>query len=314
MNSRKRVLHAHIEAVSGTAETLVAADAIVTKGLEIMPLEGGTISRDLDRSSFGADQQLHIGTHVKIKFMCELVGSGTLGTAPAFGPLLKACGMAEIIVAVTSVRYKPDTSSTVSLTMQFNLDGSRHRMVGAKGTCKFKLTSQQIPYIEFEFTGLYVAPVAEVPLALDGYSAFQVPLPVNFANTPTIHFAGITSGIVLNEIELDLGNKVEHFDNPGEEKVEITDREGKGSAKLLSLALGTLNVFTLAKANTLNALKVVHGTVNATKAILECPAGTAQILQPKYGDDRGRATIECGLSLVPTSANDDEIELRFAAA
>lgn len=310
---RKVVLHAALESVYATAVALAAGNAIATKGLEIMPLEGSTISRDLDRPTLGADLQLHVGTHVKVKFSVELVGSGTLGTAPAWGILLLACGMQEAIVASTSVEYTPDSAGTESLTMQFNLDGQRHRLLGARGTVKARMNSQEIPYLDFEFTGLYVAPTSEAALGTSGWSAFQQPEPVNFANTTGLDFFGVSSGIVMKSLELDLGNDVQHFDNPGEESVQIVDREGKGSASILMLPLSTFNPFTTAKANTLTSLTVTHGTVAARRVILECD-GTAQMLQPKYGDDRGRAQFDCTLSLVPTSAGDDELKIRCAAA
>ena len=41
---------------------------------------------------------------------------------------------------------------------------------------------------------------------------------------------------------------------------------------------------------------------------------TVQILKPRYGDDEGRATLECDLNFVPTVAQNDEWELRCAAA
>ena len=44
---------------------------------------------------------------VEVTFEVEMAGSGTAGTAPAFGPLLKACGNSETIVTDTSVTYAP---------------------------------------------------------------------------------------------------------------------------------------------------------------------------------------------------------------
>lgn len=312
LKTRMRVLHAALEVTYGTAVALATGNAIQTKGLEIMPLEGGTISRDLDRPTLGADLQLHVGTHVKVKFSVEMVGSGTLGTAPAWGLLLLACGMQETIVAATSVEYRPHSASTSSLTMQFNLDGQRHRLLGARGTVKARMTSQEIPMLDFEFTGLWVPPTSEAALGTGGWSAFQQPEPVNFANTTGLSFFG-AAGTVMRSIELDLGNDVQHFDNPGEESVQIVDRESKGSVSVLMQALSVFNPFTTAKANTLGTIAVTHGTVAARRVVLDC-ASTVQLLQPKYSDDRGRAQLDCGLSLVPTSAGDDELKIRCAAA
>lgn len=311
LKSRTKAVWAELEASYGVAETLVAADAVQTKSdIEIMPLEGGTVDRDLARPSFGADLQIHVGVHVKIRFKVELVGSGTLGTAPAYADLLLACGMEETVVASTSVEYTPDSASTNSVTIGFNLDGQQHTLVGAKGNCKIMLDSQGIPYIEFEFTGLYVAPSSVAALATTGYSSYQVPTPVTYANSTVATLFG--QSFVWKKLELDVGNQVEHFDNPGEEFVDITDRNSKGTFTGLLVAYSTFNPITNAKANTTGALSVTHGTVDALKVHITAPA--VQLVQPKIGDDRQRATLESGLSFTPTSANDDEWKIRFAAA
>ncbi len=44
----------------------------------------------------------------RITFRCEVKGSGTAGTEPSIGVLLKACGLDETVVASTSVTYSPD--------------------------------------------------------------------------------------------------------------------------------------------------------------------------------------------------------------
>lgn len=311
LKSRTRAVWAELEASYGVAETLVAADAVQTKSdIEIMPLEGGTVDRDLARPSFGADLQIHVGVHTKIRFKVELVGSGTLGTAPAYADLLLACGMEETVVASTSVEYTPDTNSTNSVTIGFNLDGQLHTLVGAKGNVKFMLDSQQIPYMEFEFTGLWVNPASAAALATTGYTAYQVPRPVTYAHSAVASLHA--QNFVWRKFELDVGNQVEHFDNPGEEFVDITDRNSKGTFTGLLVAYSTFNPFTIAKADTLGALTVTHGTVDATKVHIVAPA--VQLVQPKIGDDRQRATLETGLSFTPTASNDDEWKIRFAAA
>jgi hypothetical protein len=79
----------------------------------------------------------------------ELAGSGTAGTAPAYGSILKACGFSETIVASTSVTYAPVSSSFSSVTIYYNVDGVRHKLTGCRGTFTLNGTVGDIPYIEF---------------------------------------------------------------------------------------------------------------------------------------------------------------------
>lgn len=311
--SMKKVLLAFaIEAVYGVAETLTGADCVLTKGLAISPFEGEALDRDLDSPKFGASDRIHIGTYVAVTFMVELQGSGTLGTAPAFGALLQGCHMLETVVAVTSVEYTPDSDDTTSGTMRFNLDGIDHLIVGAKGSFKIKIDANQIPYLEFRFVGIYADPTATAALSPTGWTAYIKPQPISFAGTTAFQFYGVTTGWQLRSFELDQGNQVEYFEGPGEQLVDITDRDSKGSLSTLLRAVGTFNPFAVAKANTTGALLITHGTVAANRWHLSAPS--VQILQPKYGDDRSRALMQVDLAFVPTVATDDEFKLRFASA
>jgi len=47
----------------------------------------------------------------EIAFEVSIAGSGTAGTAPSWGPLLKACGFYESLVASTSATYGPRTAN-----------------------------------------------------------------------------------------------------------------------------------------------------------------------------------------------------------
>lgn len=311
LRSKSLLVLAIAEAVYGTEVVPTGANAIVTSGAQLSPLEGSTVSRNLDRATFGADQALHIGVHAILTFSVELVGSGTLGTAPAWGPLIKACGVLETIVADTSVVYTPDTASTESLTLYFFLDGQLHKLLGARGTFTLSGDSQTIPKLNFTFTGLWVEPSSTAaPTALTGWDAFQIPQPVTFDYTPKVSVLGLDS--VFKSFSFDQGNTVTYFDNPGERSVEIIDRESKGQISIIAPKLSDRNYFALAKANTLGPLTFVHGQDDATRVALISPS--AQLLQPKYGDDQGRATLEASLSFVPTTAGDDEWSLRLEAA
>ncbi len=310
MRTKNVQIHAAVESVYGTAFTLTSAHAIVCTGLKMMPFKGSTVSRDLDRGAFGNDSSAHVGVHQGVSFKTELVGSGVLGTAPKWGILALACGFNEVISVGVSVRYVLSSSPDTSLTMGFNIDGQLHLLTGARGTCKLKFDSQSYPYLEWEFTGLWNDPATVAALARIT-SGWVKPRPVTFQDTPTVEFYGITSGWAMKSFNVDLGNKIEYFNNPGEEQVDQLDREVKGDIELIAPILSTFNVFTTCKADTESTLKIIHGTVAANRVIME---GKVQLLSPDYADDKGRVTIKAGLSFVPSDANDDEFEIRLAAA
>jgi len=231
-----------------------------------------------------------------LQFDVELVGSGALGTAPAWGSLLKACGVKETVVAVTSVVYTPDTPSTESLTLYFNMDGQQHMLTGARGTFQMKVESGQIPHLTFQFTGIWNTPTSTAAVSPTGWSAFKVPTPVTFDNTQEVSVHAIAS--VFKTFDFDQGNTVTYFDNPGEQEVTITNRESKGSVSILATTLG--------------AFSFSHGTDDTLRVAFA--SSQRQLLQPKYGTGSDRATLDAQLAFVPTDTGDDEWELRLEAA
>jgi hypothetical protein len=98
--TRKRLILAKAESPYGTDSSPDGTDAVLVRTLEITPIEADVVSRDLIRPYLGNSDQLLANTRVSITFEVELAGSGTAATAPRFGSLLKACGMAETTTAV----------------------------------------------------------------------------------------------------------------------------------------------------------------------------------------------------------------------
>jgi hypothetical protein len=146
-------LAAKIEATEGTKETLALADAMLHKNLAFSP-EIEQYARDLLRGTLSRDPSISGKRSAKLAFDIELVGSGTAGTAPFWGPLMKACGFSETIVASTSVTYKPATNSlSNSMTLAGYMDGIIKRLWGARGNVKLSIDAGKPGILHFEFEG-----------------------------------------------------------------------------------------------------------------------------------------------------------------
>ena len=96
--TRKRLILAETEGSYGVDPSPDGADAILVRDLNITPQQSDVVSRDLVRPYLGASEQLLANTRVECTFSVELAGSGTAGTAPRFGKVLKACALAETTV------------------------------------------------------------------------------------------------------------------------------------------------------------------------------------------------------------------------
>lgn len=96
--TRKRLILAETESTYGTDPSPDGADAILVRDLSITPQQSDVVNRDLVRPYLGASEQLLANTRVECTFSVEMAGSGTAGTAPRFGKVLKACALAETTV------------------------------------------------------------------------------------------------------------------------------------------------------------------------------------------------------------------------
>lgn len=115
--NRKRTLLAKIETTPGTDPTPTgASNAMLIKNMTLTPMETTLVSRDLIRPYLGNFAQLPAANYAKLAFEVELAGSGTAATAPAYDPLLRACGMAvtQLAAAVTGTA-QAGASATITL-------------------------------------------------------------------------------------------------------------------------------------------------------------------------------------------------------
>lgn len=279
------------------------ANAILARNLSFDPNPATVLSRDLVKPTLGRPRLPIAARHVTLGFDVEMAGGGAAGTAPKYGPALRACGLAETINVGVDVQYDPVSASEESCSIYFNMDGTRHAMVGVRGDVSVVYQPNDVPLFRFALTGLHVNPAAQA-LPVPDFSSFQHPLPMSVTNTPT--FTLHTFAAVLRELTLAMGQRVVYRDLVNAEAVDITGREPSGSCVIESPALGTKDFFAIERAETQAALQLVHGTVAGN--IVQADAPKIQILNPRYRDVDGNNYLEMDLS-VGEDTGDDELKI-----
>lgn len=320
-NTRNQVILAKIEATYGVDPTPTgAANAILCSKPKITPLQANNVDRDLVRPFLGGSEQL-VGTrNVSCEIEVELAGSGTLGTAPAYGPLLRACALAEVLIALTRVDYTPITNGQESCTLYWYDDGVLHKISGARGNVKLGMGSGDRPTLMFSFQGLFSLPTAASAPAVD-FSAFKTPLTVSDANTGDVTFGAtvastgapaVSGGTPYPSLglDLDLGNAVTFSPLLGGETVDITNRALAGSVKLDLTAAQEVSFYSTVLAATLSAMTLQHGTVSGYKVIVHQPS--VQLYEPSKEEfSGGRRLIGFRTRGVPTPGGSGNDELRL---
>jgi hypothetical protein len=308
----KQLILVKTESAYGTDSTpLNTANAVQTGDVNITPLAGDTVQRNIVKPFFGAQQSIMVTKYVTVDFEVELAGSGTAGTAPQFGALLKACGFQEIATA-PSVVYTPITLSSVtqggtSATIYFQRDSIKHVLLGARGTVNFDVTVKQLPKMKFTMTGL-LGTITDSALVTTGltYTA-AIPVAVSSTNTTPVSIHGYSP--IMESFTLDIANDVKYRALVGSETVVISDRKPKGNMKFELPTLATKDFFGIAQHSTLGELSLTHGITAGNIIKFESATGGLGIEAPKYADNEGVVMLDCGLTFIPTSGGNDEIKI-----
>jgi len=298
---KNKLLLAKIESVYGTDPTPTgSANAILAKDFDLTPMNSETEKRNLARPYLGNDEAIPVGIHRSLTFKVEMAAAGAAGTAPAWGPLLRACGHAETITADTKVEYAPVSSGEESITLHFHMGPNRFKFLGARGSVSIALDVKRIPHLEFNFLGLFVAATAESMPTAD-FTDFKTPKPAGKVNTPTFTLHG--QALRMDRLQLGLGQDVQYRELVGGQSVELVDRQPAGSVGVEEVALATIDFFDRSEKVTLGTMQLIHGV--GAGNIIQFDAPKVQVGVPKHRDSQGVSMLDIPLTLVPDEGDDD---------
>lgn len=309
---KNTIVTAKVETITGQdAGPTGAANAVLVSDVSITPLEAQAIGRNLVRGYFGGSEQLVGPASVKISYTVELAGSGTAGTAPAWGPLLQGCAAVEgVLASPARVEYSPVSTGLKSLTQCYYDDGVVHKVLGSMGNCTLSAKVGERPVLRFEWTGLDGG-VAAAPNVTPSFTAWKKPVPMTKANVVDItlgctYAAGaLTGGTTHNStgLELNFGNVVNFSAMLGTETVDVTDRESTASIELELTAAQEVALMQAVKDNTTQSLGLTIGTAAGNKIIVF--ASAVQLTNPRKSELNGKRLIGFDLRLVPINGNDE---------
>ena len=305
MLTRKAVILAKIQPTPGVdAVPTAAADSVLCSVPQVTP-EGEKIIRDFVRSSLSPMGHVIGIKSVNLKFDVELKGSGTAGTAPEIGPLLRACGLDETIVESTSVEYTPISEGFEMVTIYFYRDGLLHKLLDARGTFSLDLSVGQYGVLAFDFTGIYATPT-DVPLVDGVYNNTQPPLFL----AAGLSLGGYTP--IFSKLQLALNNQVvkrlDANSAAGLVGLEIIGRTPGGSLDPEAVLVATKDFWSAWENGTKETLTCVAGSAAGNK----CTVAALKIQYDSlaYGDRDGIVTYDLPFTCCLTTG-DDELSLKF---
>jgi len=227
---REQCIYVELEAAAGSAETLVAADAILVEDLRFNPAESlRMIDRNVINSSLNPRKSVYGGALLGFQFSVELKGSGSAGVASqGVGDLLQACAMSETVVGSTSVTYAPlsDLSLHKSVTIGLKQGGNYRQARGCRGTVSIAFKCGEIVRMNFNMIGKIVSEAA----AAAPTPTFESTIPPAFLNVATTI---ATVEFPFETLNFDVANTIAIAPDPNEtdgfQLPRITARKSSGT-------------------------------------------------------------------------------------
>jgi len=302
ISSKQAAVLAKVQTVAGTYLEPAAADWVEATDITLTPMESESAELNLVKSTLGANQVIPYGLRVKMSFSIAVAGSGTAGTAPYWGTLERICGMAQALVATTSVTYKPaDTAFELGSLVAF-IGTNKHAMRDARGTSSLEVSRGGFLVRKYEITGIYIDPVtASVPaIAVAPRIMPEVLLSGNTALT--LH--GTT--VCLHSLTIDTGFDVKFLQFLScTDTVRIDDRSCKGSVEIVAGNISVKDWFATCKNATTGALAFTLNALGTAGKKLAINAPKVQLTNPQYGDQDGIKTLKMDMILLPSAGSDD---------
>lgn len=202
MLTRKTVVLAKVETTYGSDPTPTAgSNAILALDTEIKEVFS-PVERNVNITTMSNVPSKAGIRWAEVNMKVEIKGSGSAGTAPRLGALLRACGFSETVVSNTSVTYNPDSSDLDSVTLYIYKDGRLHIVKGCRGSVKVTCPAGQLGMLEFNFMGIYAAP-SNSAIVTGTYDSTEPPRCVS-----TSFSYNSKTTLVVQQAEIDMNNVV----------------------------------------------------------------------------------------------------------
>lgn len=300
---RNRAILCGIETTYGLLAVLTgAANAMLMSNVSFEPLLGNDLSRDLVQPYMGHQGIILDGNYGRLQGDIEIAGAGVAGDIPAYGVMLRSCGLQEVIDAGVDVQYSPVSGSFEASSILFNNDGIQQLLLGVRGTFTMSLTPGQIPRFSFTMTGL-LGELTDTDLPVVDLTKFITPVPVNKANTTfSLHGLSATAAAVEG-ITFDIANQIEPRMLIGSESIEQVDRQMTGSIIMEQVTLSTKNWIQTARTHAKGVLAAQQGTVAGN--IVMFGAEGVQIGRPTWGETQRINNNTLPVMMTPLAGNDE---------
>lgn len=264
------------------------------------------LERNGPKDTLGARQQAYGGRLCSLSFAIELKGSGTLGVAPEYAKILQVGGLAETIVADTSVTYKPNTVNIPSGVAYYYQDGKLKILRGCVAEVSMNLQAREYGKLNVKLWG-HPDNDTDASMPDPNYSEILPPQYVNANLSMDSYQAEVTM------LEIDLGNQISKPNSVrtanGVGQIRIASRDVKGKIDPENVINATYNFYNKWETGANFALDTnVVGSTEGNRWRITAPA--VYYRKPNEAEREGIRTLDMELGFAESSG-DDEFSLIF---
>lgn len=281
---KKSALVMDLEATNGTAVNPTAAAnavAIRVRNLKFKP-SVAMATRDVITGAMGNDDKLPFSQTLNGgTFDVELAGSGTAGTAPAWGKIMQMGGFAETVVAGSRVEYTPAASGFRSSTIYMQQFNRLEKYYYVMAALKLDFKVGDIAGLSTNCKGLVTSIAAGTLGAMPTLTAWQRGLAVGQVNTSKVNLGtGVTyaAGVIaggaqfdFNTYTLDCGQDVQLLELASRQTIDIYDFKPKVELIVDLTAAQHAQMLADMKAGITYGLGFTHGTAAGKKIVIYHP-------------------------------------------
>lgn len=306
--SNRRVFSLKAESSYKTDSVPVAStDAILLESFN-MGSEGlRLIERPSIEANIGTRQAVYGGRLISLQVSAEIKGSGTAGTPPEIGPILRACGFSETIVPATSVTYAPASTGHESFSSYIWWDGKLRKVLGIRGNCSFALNVGEKSMINANLIGHISGADTDVALPTASYHTTK-PVGIMGLNFQIDSFAAVIAAVAM-----DMGNTIATPPDAnaatGYSQVRITKRNPTGSINPEDTLVATKDFRNLFETGASMAMQT--GAIGSTAGNIINFSWPAVAFRDEGDEDRdgvAAKNMPCGFH---QSSGDDEMSIEF---
>lgn len=240
--------------------------------------------------------------------------NGSTKTCTVYPPFETGTGGGTTYSISIAVEYTPIStfgdSTTVSLTYDVGSEAStdcgHFEFASCRGNVSLTLNKQQIPTLDFDFTGL-IHSRSDGTMPTGDFSDWQDPLIPTDVHTPAIVVHGYTA-CVLGQFTLDMKNTVAYQQQINDQRIRLTARDPGGTLDYQALLIAEHDYWSAIQNNSVGNLIIQHGNTSGNIVTVVAPA--MQIRDGKYQDADGIVHAQSSFSLrANSSAGNDSIKI-----